>query len=42
MFGIHQMLSHSQLLPIPSIQHSTFIIQHSHCRFAQTVMNNVG
>jgi len=33
MFGIHKMLSHSQLLPIPTIHHSTFIIQHSQCRF---------
>jgi hypothetical protein len=35
MFGIHQMLSHSQLLPIPTIPHSTLIIHHSHCRLTR-------
>jgi hypothetical protein len=28
MFGIHQMLSQSQLLPIPTIPHSSLIIPH--------------
>jgi hypothetical protein len=43
MYGNHQMLLHSQLLSIPSIQHSSFVIHHSlsllvqYCRLSATV-----
>jgi len=43
MYGNHQMLSHSQLLSIPSIQHSSFVIHHSlsllieYCRLSATM-----